>query len=663
MFFFLSFIPEKTLNEKFILSYTWPDVEYKTFEVIKYDYFIWIDSVKNAQNTRPILNAYNKITLKAIDPTDSIYLHFIKGYYVVPYWTDTVKNNLTIDSIKFFYNNSYQTNFTYYTPGDTLIIIKFLSQIPKDSLFKVEIYYKGTVNRSGSSFGGGLDLKQNSIIYADNEPFGLRRWLPSFDLPYEKPETVEARIKVKNNWKTIANGILIDSIIEGNWITYHYRESYSIAPYLIVFASSPSFNIQTQTWSYNNINMPVYHYLGPNNNSPSLYLPNMLTIFSNVYGIYPFYNEKYAEVEIFEGFFGGAMEDQTNTFTKVTNNQVLSAHELAHQWWGDMVTCATFKDIFINESFATFSEAVYDEYALGYGDLGNCRGYMGQIHCDISRYLNYGDYNKPIYNPGPTLGDVFDGAITYSKGSAVLHALRLLFRAIYNDSAIGDQKFFQALNYYGNKRKFSYARIVDFENDIKEFLNIENKDTAIGYFFYQWIYKPGHPKFKFTLSKNFNGSSYDLYITLEQVQSTNWAKFRILKFPIRIKFSDNTQIDTFIDVDSLQIQTFYFNFQKEPVGLMADYYNHYIDESNVLLTNENLSRIFYVKFSKNLLGINAPTNGSAYIKIYSIDGRLLFKKDVYLNRGQNKINIKLQKGIYIIDINGDFKYRNKFIAS
>ncbi len=660
MIYFLTFIPEKHLAEKTILSYIWPDVEYKTFKVIKYDYFIWIDSIKNAQNLRPILSAYNKITFKAIDQTDSIYLHFIKSYYVVPYWIDTVKNNLTIDSIKFFYNNNYHSS-TYYTQGDTLIIVKFPFQISANNIFIVEVYYKGIVDRSGSSFGGGLDLKRNNIIYADNEPFGLRRWLPSFDLPYEKPETVEAKIKVKNNWKTIANGILIDSTIDGNWITYHYKESYPIAPYLIVFASSPLFNIQTQTWNYNNINMTIYHYLGPNNNTPSLYLPNQITIFSDVYGTYPFYNEKYAEVEIFEGFFGGAMENQTNTFTKVTNNQVLSAHELAHQWWGNMVTCATFKDIFINESFATFSEAVHDEFALGYGDFGNCRGYMGQIYCDISRYLNYGDYNKPIYNPGPRLSDVFDGAITYSKGSAVLHALRLLFRSIYNDSAIGDQKFFSALKYYGNKRKFSYARVIDFENDIKEFLNFENKDTSISYFFYQWIYKPGHPKFKFTLSKNYNGSSYDTYITLEQVQPTNWAKFKIPIFPIRIKFSDNTQIDTFISIDSLQIQTFYFNFMKEPVNLIPDYYNHYIDESNVLLTNESLYKTFYINITKNNLKINAPRSGKINIRIYSADGRLVFEKSFDLIKGMNSISLKLLKGVYVIDIKGDFNYKNKFI--
>ncbi|MEN3039828.1 MAG: M1 family aminopeptidase, partial [Candidatus Kryptonium sp.] len=238
----------------------------------------------------------------------------------------------------------------YYTPGDTLIIVKFNFQIPQGQKFRIDIYYRGTVYRTGSSFGGGLDLKQNNIIYADNEPFGLRRWLPSFDLPYEKADTVEARIKVKLGWKTVANGILIDSIIENNWITYYYKTKYPIAPYLIVFASSKDFNIIVQNWNYDNISMPIYHYVKIGNYTPSLYLPYMLAVFTNIFGIiYPFYEEKYGEVEIFEGFFGGAMEDQTNTFTKVTNNEILSAHELAHHWWGNLVTCATFKDIFINE--------------------------------------------------------------------------------------------------------------------------------------------------------------------------------------------------------------------------------------------------------------------------------------------------------------------------
>ncbi len=652
---------EKELKRYEILSYSWPDVEYKTFDVIKYDYFLWIDSLKNPQNIRPIISAYNKITFKAIDPTDSVYLHFIKGYYVVPYWTDTVKNNLIIDSIKFFYNNNYQNTFTYYTSGDTLIVVKFNSQIPQNDYFIVEIYYHGTTNRSGLSFGGGLDLKQDDIVYADNEPYGLRRWLASFDLSYEKADTVSARIKVKNGWKTIANGILIDSIIDGNWITYHYQTNYPIAPYLIVFASSNLFKIITQNWNYNATNMPIYHYIHVNNSNPSLYLPNQLTIFSNVYDVYPFYNEKYAEVEIFQGFFGGAMEDQTNTFTKVTNHEVLSAHELAHHWWGDMITCATFKDIFINESFATFSEAVHDEFAYGYNDIGNCRGYMGQIHCDINRYLTYGDYNKPIYNPGPSLGDVFDGSITYSKGSAVLHMLRLLFRTIYNDSSLGDQKFFQALRHYGNKRKFSYARVVDFENDIKEFLNLENKDSSISYFFNQWIFTPGHPKFQFILSENFNGSSYDVYITLNQVQSSSWSFYKIPKFPIRIVFSDNSQIDTTLDIDSLQSQTFYFNFQKEPVSIISDPYDNYIDQSTISLNDELLSNFVYIKFKGSKLYLNVPRSGDYEIRIYGIDGRVVYKKHFYLNRGLNNFDVLVPSGIYVVDFKGIEGYRGKII--
>jgi len=658
MIYLFTFIPEKNLQKIEILSYTWPDVEYKTFKVIRYDYFIWIDSIKNAQNLRPILNAYNKITFKAIDPTDSIYLHFIKGFYVVPYWTDTVKNNLIIDSIKFFHNGNYKA-FNYYTPGDTLIIVKFPFTINPNDSFRLEIYYHGITNRSGSSFGGGLDLKQNNIVYTDNEPFGLRRWLPSFDLPYEKPQIVDAKIKTKIGWKTIANGKLIDSIIEGNWITYHYRENYPIAPYLIVFASSNKFTIQTQTWNYNNISMPIYHYLDPNNNSPSLYLPNQLTIFSNKYGIYPFYDEKYAEVQIFEGFFGGAMENQTNTFTRFTNYEILSAHEISHHWWGNMVTCATFKDIFINESFATYSEAVYDENNLGYGDYGNNRGYMGQIHGDINRYLNYGNYNKPIYNPGPSLSDVFDVNITYSKGSAVLHALRLLFRAIYNDSALGDNKFFQALKYYGNKRKFSYARVVDFENDIKEFLNSENKDTSIGYFFNQWIFKPGHPQFQFLISKNFNGSTYDLYIKVNQNQPNNWARFKIPKYPIRIKFSDNSQIDTTINIDSLPSQTFYFNFIKEPTTIIPDYPNHYIDQISVALIPEN--EFIYVKIKDNKLKLSIPRIGNYELKIYNSLGRIVLSKNLQINKNQIEMPLNLPKGIYFIEIKGNLNYKSKII--
>ncbi len=591
--FLLAYLPERLdfyRNEaerkaQFLLN--WPDVEYVPYDIVKLEYMVWLDD----QN-QILLPSYAKLTFKAKQNLDSLYIHFEAP-------------QMNIDSVK------SSVSFTY--TWDTLIVFRFLPAVPQNDTFTIEIYYQGTPIvdpnlKQGLNFATGY-------IFTQGEPYGTRKWLPIYDQPYFKVDTVVARIRVRDGWRAVANGALIDSTVQSisgeTWITYTWKESYRITPYLIVFAASDRFKVFEQIWNYDTISMKVYHYVDSSISFYSSYLPNMLTGFSELFGLYPFHTEKYAEVHIANGFFGGAMENQTNTFTAFIGLEGLSAHELAHHWWGDLVTCATFKDIVLNEGFATYSEALWKEISEGYAS------YKTLIGVFIDYYLSSPDYhNMSLYDPGPDIWDIFSPPLVYAKGSAVLHMLRLAFRDVYGAS--GDSMFFEALRYYKQQRAFSYASVQDFLNDMNTFTS-----NDFSWFFNQWFFTPGHPKLDIGWNKEFNGTSWTVWIRVRQVQDPSWMYYR-MNYPVRFIFTDNTSKDTILPLSGIYEETFTFEFNNEVLQIIPDPENDYIDEVVNLTGLEETSRDFVFKNNTIYVNVSSPT----VLEIYDVSGKLLYRENV-----------------------------------
>ena len=601
------------------------DIPYKTFRMRKYDYYIWLDV-----NGDSLLPSYNRMTIEAVEPTESVYFHFILR--------DTAHgNDLSIDSIRFIHGAD--TLIPYYRLiEDTMVVVHLPMTIPSGQRFLIEVYYHGRAGKRpsfawGSSFMVGV-YWFDSAIFTHSEYYGTRMWLPVFDNLYEKVDTVDARIRVPYGWYAVSNGRLVDSLALPDGIVYWWRESHGITPYMIVFAAldRSRYLILDSTWTYGDVNMPVFVYTDSDTVPTLRYMTQGLDVFSTLYGIYPFYDEKYSEVHV-----GGGVEYQTNTFSHYIFGQRVVIHELSHQWWGGYVTCGTYNDLWLNEGFATYSELLYMEFADSTDVSGYRRSYYRQY------LLRTGIHNVPLNSPQ------YDGSLmwtylVYDKGAAVLHMMRYRFWRLYGGQYSGDSAFFQFLQYYKNRHARSYVISQDLEQDVESFTGVDWSQ-----FFEQWVYTPGHPVLDVRWGKELSGSLWNMAVVINQIQDDSWGFFTV-DYPVRIRFSDSSIVDTVLPLTGASSDTFYLSFVSEPVSLIMDPDEHILDKVNSLVAEDeiNETRLYRIFFRGDNLFIRTPEGDMYRYRIYSVNGRVVSEGKF---RGpEYSIVLDVSPGIYIVEL-------------
>jgi aminopeptidase N len=253
---------------------------------------------------------------------------------------------------------------------------------------------------------------------------------------------------------------------------------------------------------------------------------DMIKILSDRYGPYPFINEKYGHAQIRSG---GGMENQTITSVGYFDES-LEIHELAHQWFGDKVTCKTWNDIWLNEGFATFSEALY------YGDKYGKQYYDSNIESDMV-VAKMDEIHSVYVDDISTVSRIFNHNTTYDKGGIVLHMLR---------GIVGDSAFFNILRTYNSDARFAYgaASTSDFESVAE---NVTGRD--LGYFFNEWIYGVDYPSYKFSWSSSdLGGGLSNVTLNIVQSQRSNPQYFTM---PVQIKITTSigdTTVTVFNDM-------------------------------------------------------------------------------------------------------------------
>ena len=269
-----------------------------------------------------------------------------------------------------------------------------------------------------------------------------------------------------------------------------------------------------------------------------------MKVFEELFGPYPFIKEKYSVAEFW--WQGGAMENQT--LTGIGSNYIIGLrlstdmliHELSHHWWGDAVTPKTWKDIWLNEGFATYSEALYWEKQAGFSALQS------------TLRAKFGTFDHgTLYNPGNAL---FSGLV-YNKGGWVLHMLR---------REVGDGVFFKILREYFLKYKYGNASTDDFKN-ICEKISKKN----LSQFFNQWIYKgEGIIKVEADWKQAQTNNNYNSEIKIKQLQKG----YDIYKFPMDIKLIYDKQDDYTVSTVYVSSRDTVINIQskKKPTKIIFD---------------------------------------------------------------------------------------------
>lgn len=440
-------------------------------------------------------------------------------------------------------------------------------------------------NRKGYYwFKKDLDSKiEENIGYTMSEPFDARLWMPCFDDPSDKA-TCEINITVPVGYQAGSNGKLV-GVIENpnNTITYKWREDFPITTYLMVISAS-KYSVFKQY--YKKVTNPsdsieIVNYIwkvdsaGPTWNAVQAFskVPWMMEVFSTIFGEYPFV--KYGHAVAYPFYYGG-MEHQTlSTIHRgwISVNAYpfyddYIAHELAHQWWGNLVTCRTFKDIWLNEGFATYSEMLWREFAFGTQSRNEL----------LNRYTRFTDpsWQYAIYDPQSQGINIFTSNV-YHKAGWVLHMLRNL---------VGDSMFFSILMNYRNTHLYGTATTADF-------INVVNSTTQNDYswFFNQWIYGKGWLKIVYETTYDDNSKNFALSVA--QVQDNSWPTY---KFPLELKFYFDNRDTTITIWDSLRVQVFLFNFASRPDSMIVDPYKKLLKQivAQPVLVETEYAQNFYL---------------------------------------------------------------------
>lgn len=544
-------------------------------------------------------NATNLITFKVDSTLNSIQLN-------------ATYTSLVIDSVRLLNG----TNLTFNHNSTTNILTINLDRIynPGETV-NVWINYRHN-NVSDNAFY----VNSSGFVYTDCQPEGARKWFPCWDKPSDKA-TFDITVKVPSNVKLGSNGRLADSTASGDTIWYRWISRDPLSTYLAVLTGKINYNYDIVWWhklSNPNDSIPIYLYYstGENITPTKNAIGNMTTIFSQLFGEHPFEKNGFAAVSS----YGGGMENQTLTTISSSWSSVTSliSHEYGHQWFGDMITCGTWADLWLNEGFATYMEAIYKEQTAGY------TSYKSNITSNASSYMS-GNPGWPIYNPSwavttPPNGTLFNGPITYYKGSCVLHMLRY---------TVGDSLFFAALKAYATDTvNFKMKNVVtdDFTDKIS---SVVGQDLT--WFIDQWVKQPNHPTYQNGYNiVDLGGGNWRVNFLAKQTQ-TNTVFF---KMPIVIKFSFSTGPDTLIRVmNDVNSQLFSFYFNRQPTAVAFDPNNDIVLKTASLVVgiyNETATSAGKFALHQNypnpfnpVTGIrfDVPKNSFVSLKIFDLLGR------------------------------------------
>ena len=418
-----------------------------------------------------------------------------------------------------FYNNLKITRLivnglpSEYSNTDNILHINYRGTT---DTFKVEVIYEGTpkhVGLSGFVFG---EINKTNVIYNLSEPDFASSWFPCSDIPTDKA-LLDISITNDTSMVSVSNGILKDVRISGARKTYHWKTIYPIATYLVCIYSADYVTFSDKYISQDKQDtLPIQYYVFANQLENGKIdfedHPKFIDFFAKTFGEYPFIKEKYGVAEFLWQL--GAMEHQTITgigSNFITGKKYFNdvyVHELAHHWWGDAVSPSDWKNIWLNEGFATYSEALYAEHIGGKKALQS-----------VMLSKSKDDFRGTLYDPKDNLF----GPTVYDKGSWVLHMLR---------NETGDSLFFQILRTYFATYKYKNASTEDFKK-ICESVTGKNFDK----FFDQWIYNgKGKIELEYGWYSQRISSGYKVEISTLQTQKG----YDTYNFPLEFKITIDT---------------------------------------------------------------------------------------------------------------------------
>ena len=497
-----------------------------------------------------------------------------------------------------------------------------------------------TISYSGNPISSGFGSFEQSthngdpIIWTLSEPYGAKGWWPCKQDLNDKIDEIDVYITTPQfnpsgeEYFLASNGLEQSQVVNGANKTTHFNHQYAIPAYLIAIAVT-NYEIYSHTVANNGNPFEVVNYVYPEDlsyaqaNTPVTV--DLINLYADLFEEYPYSNEKYGHAQF---GWGGGMEHTTVSFMGGFSRGLV-AHELAHQWFGDKITCGSWQDIWLNEGFATYLTGLSIKNLDGEASFKSWR--IDKISSATSQT------SGSVYVPAQdttSVGRVFSSRLSYNKPSMVLHML---------SRQLGETTFFQGVQEYLSDPNFAYgyAKTPDFQAKM-EVVSGENLTE----FFNDWIYGQGYPRY--TIEWNRINAS-EIRLVINQTQSHNSVSFFEAPVPVRVFGTGGEEVDLILD-NTVNGEEFIETINFEITNISFDPDRHLISKNNsvILGTNEFsiATGIFvYPNPSESEIHIKVPASVEVEnIKIYNVLGQLVQKQDF-----SETINIsELSTGMHFI---------------
>ncbi len=544
--------------------------------------------------------------------------------------TFDLSNNLIVSKVM---QRGLNLNFSQNTNDE--LIITLSSEQNKGVLDSLTVSYSG--NPVSSGFGSFEisthgNLPGTPILWTLSEPYGAKGWWPCKQDLIDKIDSIDVYISHPSEYKAVSNGLLKSEVISGNNKTTHWKHKYPIPAYLIAIAVT-NYTVYNEYVTKGDFNVENYVYPENLNSAKAgtAITPEIMDLFGNLFEIYPFADEKYGHAQF---GWGGGMEHTTMTFMG-SFGRGLIAHELAHQWFGNKITCGSWEHIWLNEGFATYLAALVIEDFDGDNSFKNWRS-------DTVNNITSQAGGSTFVNDTTSVNRIFNGRLTYRKGSMILHMLRY---------KLGDNDFFQSIkNYLADPQlAYSYAKTKDLQNHL-EAVSGENLTE----FFNDWFYGEGYPSYEVTWYQN--PSDKIVHFSVNQNQSHPSVSFFEMPLPIKVKGKGSGEIEIVRLEVSENGQSFNTPISFDITSIEIDPETHLISKNNNSTLGVDLIVLekeitVYPNPVKNTLTIK--NNSQTILKkltIYDVLGRKIIQKE----NPSNIISMdKLNFGIHLVVIKTD----------
>ena len=443
--------------------------------------------------------------------------HWFSALQELPVVVMDLSTDLVVNSI------TYHGTTIPFTHEADLLSITLPVALSTGSLDSLSITYGGVPPETGLGSFVQTDHEGAPIVWTLSEPYGARDWWPCKQDLNDKADSLDMFVTTLVGQRVAGNGLLVATdTLPGEMVRHHWRHRYPVNYYLVALAVT-NYEAYSEFVPLENSTVEILNYVFPEDlvdaHIGSVYTIPQMQLFSELFGEYPFAAEKYGHAQF---GIGGGMEHQTMTFLGDFNYELI-AHELAHQWFGDRVTCGSWEDIWLNEGFATYLSGLCYEY----------------LEPEWWMPFKTGRRNYIVSQPGgsvkctdtTSVSRIFDGRLTYAKGAYVLHMLRWV---------CGDSAFFAAVRNYQDDPDIRFASALTPEL-IAHLEQASGKDLSG--FMADWYAGEGYPIYTVHWTQDLGG-----HVSVMMDQSTSHPSVDFFEMPVPIVFK-NDLLDTTVVFD------------------------------------------------------------------------------------------------------------------